>query len=163
MMTEEENGCPNDDLPADFPPITVEQLDALVNHYFDLREQKSKIEADALAKGSEVNKAGAQIVAALKQLSRENYKTASGQVSLKQTWSVKVPQSDQEKQAFFGWLRDGGIFDRYATVNSKSLQSLYSAEWEAAKKRGEGMEFSIPGILPPTPYDTIHPTKARKS
>jgi hypothetical protein len=90
----------------------------------------------------------------------ENYKAPGGTVYIKRIWQVKAPATDEDKAKLFDWLRQEGIFDRYATVNSNSLRALYMAEWEEAKKRGEGLEFSLPGVAPATLFETTETRKA---
>lgn len=155
---------PGVDVPSEAPkkPITVEQLDALIALLFQKKEEAKELEKLVTAKNVEISKVRADITAALKELGREDYKAAAGSVKLKTTWRVNLPQSDEDKQKLFDWLKERGIFNKYATVNSNSLNSLYMAEWEAAKKRGEGMEFEIPGVPQPKSFQTIGEYASRK-
>ena len=133
------------------PPqkVTVEELDLLVS---DIFTKKKEIEASELVT-SGLNKELAVLkgraVNYLTELGREDFKSPYGNVSISQKWRINMPATDEDKAALFDWMRERQIFDRYATVNSNSLNSLYMAEWEDAKKRGEGMTFSMPGIGEP--------------
>ncbi len=144
-------------------PITVEALDALVEQAFAKRVEIEAFNAQLTEKNKELMRLDAQITAALKDLNREDYKSRAGTVTLSTKWRVNLPQTDQDKKEFFDWLRERGIFDKFATVNSNSLNSLYMAEWEAAKKRGEGMEFSVPGIGPAKSFQGVGYYKTRKA
>lgn len=141
-------------------PVTVADLDDLVKTIF---EQRVKIEESEKVT-SELNKElallKAKAVNYLKELGRENFKSPFGTISVNQKWRVSLPQTDEDKAALFNWLRGQGLFDKYATVNSQSLNSLYLAEWDAAKARGEGMTFSMPGIGEPKLFEDLGVRKA---
>jgi hypothetical protein len=40
------------------------------------------------------------------------------------------------------------VAEGMVTVNNRSLNSLFKSDWEDAKNKGEGLEFSLPGIQP---------------
>lgn len=73
--------------------------------------------------------------------------------------SVSIPKSPEAKEAFFNYLKEMGMFDSMITVHSATLNSTYKSLADAALKEGI-LEFSIPGIEPPTSYKTL---KLRKS
>ena len=140
--------------------VTVADLDKIVESI-----QTKKLEVKALdAQATEINKEIARLEEQagtyLKELGRDNYKAPGGTVFMKRVWRVGLPKTDEDKAALFDWLRGQGIFDRYATVNSASLNALYKAEWEAAKERGEGLEFSMPGVGEPKLFETTEVRKA---
>lgn len=128
---------------------TVLELDDLVDQIFD---QKQKIEEMGAAL-TEENKRLAQLefkaAAWLDEIGRETYKGKRGSISIKEKWSFALPKSDEDKQAFFSWMKEKGIFDKYATVHATSYNTLVNEEWEIAKQEGRGMEFSIPGVPEP--------------
>jgi hypothetical protein len=111
----------------------------------------------------ELTEAKAKFVLYLKELGREDYKSGRGTLSIQSKWRVALPATDEAKAKFFEWLREKGIFDKYATVHSASLNSLYNAEWEAAKDRGEGLSFSIPGVPEPKLFEDLRPYPSRKA
>ena len=126
--------------------VTVKDLDGLCKELLEL-EAKKKAAAEAT---TEINKEIARIegrcVNYLKDLDREDYDSPYGKIAIKQKWRVNLPVDDMAKRELFSHLRERGIFDKYATVNSNSLNALYMSDWEEAKKRGEGMTFTMPGI-----------------
>jgi hypothetical protein len=142
--------------------VSVQELDKLMEQLFDAKVEAKRIEAQLSEQNKEIGSLRAKITSALKELGREDYKTPVGTFRLQTKWRVGLPQTAEDKAAFFSWLRDKGIFDQYATVNSNSLNSLYMREWEAAKERGEGMEFSIPGVPLPKAFETVGEYASRK-
>ena len=148
MMNEETSF--DESMPAsptdDAKEVTVEMLDQLVKDIADTKNMIALSEAHT----SELNKLKggleAKCVNYLKALGRDKYQSPHGNVSVTAKWRVNLPATDADKRAFFDWLREKGIFDKYATVNANSLQSLYMGEWDAATRAGVGMEFTLPGI-----------------
>lgn len=133
--------------------VTVADLDDLMK---SIAEQEETIEAHKEV-STRMNKELAQLenraVQYLKDLGREEYVSPYGKGAIEQKWRVNLPEDDIKKREFFDYLRALEIFDKYATVNSNSLNSLYRAEWEAAKQDGRGMEFTMPGIGAPKVYE----------
>ncbi len=153
---------PDSSNPEPASPIpTVKELDDLVTAIFAQRKVVEEKE-EAL---SEENKklAAMELKAAnwLEETGREKYQHPSGTVYFLDKWSFSLPKTDEDKAAFFGWLREKGIFDKYATVHSVAYNSLIQAEWEIAKKNGGGMDFKVPGVPEPTFRRTLRTLKGR--
>jgi hypothetical protein len=121
----------------------------------DMNTQVAKI-AEMRVKEEELSRAKKEVTEALELEERKmmemleasgmtSYKSPFGQVVLAFRTSVKTPKLPEEREAFFQWLRDKGLYDTMISVNSNSLNSLYKNELEEARDRGE-VDFSIPGI-----------------
>ena len=135
--------------------LTLADLDQFVK---DLKDKRA--EADTAKEAlSEINKSIAQLeskaVALLKELGRKNFTSPSGTITVEQKWRVNLPTSDNAKMELFEHFKSRGIFEKYATVNSNSLNSLYLSDWEEAKKEGRGMEFSMPGVDAPKLHEAL--------
>jgi len=65
--------------------------------------------------------------------------------------SVQTPKTVEEKEKFFMWLEEQGIFYEFASINSQSLNKLYRDKAELAAKEGV-LDFRIPGISAPSTY-----------
>lgn len=131
------------------PPITVEGLNKLCEEL--AKKEKTKLSHEETLKNTnkEIARLEGQIVGYLEELGQEEFLSPLGKVKIDLKWRVNMPAGDLEKKALFEHLRERGIFDKYATVNSNSLNSLFMKDWEAAKERGEGLEFNMPGIAAP--------------
>lgn len=132
--------------------VTVRDLDELTEQL----AKKEKLKAELAALVTQVNKEimilEQKCTLHLKELERTEYSSPYGKVTIKEMWSVNLPDTPTAKKLFFDWLRSREIFDKYATVNSRSLQSLFKVEWEEAKKTGN-MNFSLPGIEAPKLFE----------
>lgn len=133
------------------PKVTVEELDGHLAELLDLDKQ---IDAQSEVT-KELNKKYNALLfkcgAYMKELGRTDYSSPHGKFEVKESWRVNMPQSDEDKRALFEHLKERGIFDKYATVNSNSLNALYMADWKEAETRGEGMTFGMPGVPAPKP------------
>ncbi len=142
--------------------VTVAELNDLIAK---IAEQEQKIEVQAEV-SKNLNKELAVLenraVQYLKDLGQDEFVSPYGKCSIEQKWRVNLPENDIEKRKFFDHLREREIFDKYATVNSNSLQSLYNRDWEAAKLEGHGMEFSMPGIGAPKLFEKFNFKAAKK-
>jgi len=68
--------------------------------------------------------------------------------------SVQVPKTLEDKLKLFEWIEKNkgrDVLDNYLTINSRSLNSFYKAEYEIAKEEGN-MNFAIAGIGKPEAY-----------
>ncbi len=118
------------------------------NKIADLRalSVKEKDLKDALKEVNAVQaEIEAQLIEALMDNQLKNYRAPEGLVSLVQKTSVKTPKTPEAREAFFGWLRERGLYDQLISVNSMTLNALYKEEFEAAALRGD-MDFKVPGL-----------------
>ena len=141
--------------------ITVTEFDNLIKSIFDMENEIEADEEKVKEKQRKLDSLKAKTVIALKEQERSSYKCEHGTVTISEKWRVKLPSEDADKKALFDHLRERGIFEKYATVNANSLNSLYMQDWEAAKKAGEGMEFRMPGIGDPSLFEALKITKGK--
>lgn len=66
-------------------------------------------------------------------------------VLLGERTSVKMPKDNEERQAFFDYLRARGVYDELISVSSQTLNAFYRSELDLALQRGE-VDFTIPGL-----------------
>jgi len=140
--------------------VSVVQLDDLVNSIFD---KKAEVTAQALIvtkMNKELSGLQAQAVKFLKELGRKKYVTDRGTLSITEKWRVNNPQTDEDKQAFFQYLRGEGLFDQMATVNNNSLNAYFKEAQAAADEAGD-MLFQIPGIGEAKLFEAMKVTTAK--
>lgn len=87
-----------------------------------------------------------QVMESLKSIDKDSYQSESGTVYISHRMSVTVPKLPEDREAFFSYLKNVGLYESMITVNSQTLNSFYKAEFEAAKESGRGLDFAIPGI-----------------
>ena len=143
------------------PAVTVEDLDKIMEKMKNLQNEIDARDEVTTSMNKELNQHKFRAAQYLKDLGREEYDSPHGKLELKKEWAVRAPATDEDKLKLFDWMKEKGIFERYAIVNVKSLNSLYKLEWAAAIDRGEGMEFTMPGIGAPV-HDVVPKFKPKK-
>ena len=68
--------------------------------------------------------------------------------------SYKVPKTLEEREAFFGHLKEKGLFEDMITVHSQTLNSWAKRELEVAAEMGAD-DFQIPGLGDPTYSESL--------
>jgi len=130
--------------------ITVAEMDALIQKMVQKREEIRLHKEIGSKLNAELEAMEYQAALFLKESERESYRSPFGTVYTINRWSVQTPKSDEDKIAFFNYLKERGLDLKYMSVNSNALNSFYNAEMEAAKEQGTIMDFRIPGISEPT-------------
>lgn len=141
--------------------VKVSELDELLQKMADKEKEIDALTEVLTNHNKEFTQLKFRAVAFLQELDRDNYSAPAGKIEMKDQWRVNLPKTDQDKMLFFDFLKEQGIFEKMATVNSNSLNSLYRSYWEDAKAKGEGMTFGLPGIGAPI-IDRIPKFKASK-
>ena len=143
------------------PSVTVEDLNNLVAIINHKEEAAEKVQEQLAAMNKEIASLYSKATGYLEELGQDSFSTPYGSLEIITKRQVRIPQTEEDKLKLFEWMKEREIFNRYATVNSVSLQALYKAEYAEAEKQGEDMMiWSIPGIQPAQLYRT---TKIRKS
>ena len=135
--------------------IALTEFDALCKKILLKKKELDAAKAveDKISKELEAMKG--EVLAHFKNADIERHSVKGlGTVSVTSKSSVKVPVG-ADRQAFFEYLRKQGIFETMITVNSATLNSWYNQEMEAAIATGK-IDFQVPGILEPKPYDVIN-------
>lgn len=133
---------------------TAKQFEDLVDSLFTL---KSEIEAEdqrLKERKQELELKKQKVRAFLQEYGKQKHIGRLGSVSSGQRLSVKVPQDPEAKEAFFKYLKEKGIFEDLVSVHSRTLQTFYKGEMEAALEDGD-IDYAMPGIGEPTYTETL--------
>ena len=133
---------------------TVADIDQLADQIIKLRAEADQIEETLKEKNKAIIALEGKMVEFIKERG-DSYISHGHTFSVREQWRVNLPRTDQDKLALFEHLRQRGIFEKFATVNSNSLNSLFMADWEEAKQKGEGMTFTMPGLEAPKLYEKL--------
>lgn len=141
--------------------VTLEEIEALGKKIVAARAEVDRV-AD-IKKELEQNVLDLELkmLEILHETGRTNFPLADGtSVYINRRLSFTIPKTPESKVEFFNYLRSKGVFENLITVNHQTLNSFCKAETEAALARGELP--SIPGIAPPTEYESIGVRGSRK-
>lgn len=138
--------------------VTTSDIDNVAQLYYEARkdyEAKKEQSSLAFAKYEELE---LKLIAMLESVNKDDYSVKGlGKFKVTHKLSVRVPDSPENKEAFFKWVeekygRDG--LNKYRTVNSNSLNSLYNSVLEECVTKGESFE-GITGIGEPTTRSSL--------
>lgn len=141
--------------------VTVKDLDDLNKTIFEQRELIAQMEELVKAQNKILAQLEGKAVAYLKELGREKYQSPYGTISVAERWTWKQPQTPEQREAFFNYLRDKGVFDNMISVHAQTLNSFCNSEWDEAKKAGAGFDFRVPGLPEPSLFERLHVLRAR--
>jgi len=138
--------------------VTVEQVEDLALQIKTKRAEKDA-QAEILSKiNGEIDDLEQLAVRMLKEIGKTSYKGEHGTLTRTVKWSVTLPKTEEDRAAFFAYLKEKGIFEKLVSVPSPTLNSYYMQEWEASKDPSDPMaalDFKIPGISEPKSYEAL--------
>lgn len=132
--------------------VTTREFDDAIAQLISARadyDQKKKIASEA---NETVESLETKLMELLKLAGKSSYKADGlGTITLVNKYSVRVPQTGDDKDALFAWIeakygKEG--LDKYRTVNSMALNSLYNQVIEEgiAELPGVGMPSARPQL-----------------
>jgi hypothetical protein len=124
---------------------TLDEMNAQVEQIARLREKEAEASAAKSVITKELEAAELKMMGMLQEGGLTNYRSPMGLVSVSFRTSVRTPKTPEDREKFFAFLRQRGLYDALITVNSQTLNSFYKDEFEQAKQRGD-VAFEIPGI-----------------
>lgn len=139
--------------------LTLKQLNQLCEEYVSYRAQKKEAEARVKDIETEISKRANKIIEFLTEYGMKNFDGPFGKVSVMNRYSVRQPNTPENKEAFYNYLKEKGDFDHLISVNSRTLQSYVKHEIEAQKQEGN-FDFVPPGLEKPEIVQTISLRKA---
>jgi len=132
--------------------ITVSDLDNFCER-IDMQNTICKKAAEVLKEEKALLESmKAEGMAHLEGLERENYKSDFCTIYMKNNFSVKLPAEPHNREKFFNWMKDKGIFESKISVHSRTLVTMYNEFFELA----QDPDFSIPGITDVKAYQTLN-------
>lgn len=136
--------------------ITVQDLKELVRELQSTRNDIDQLEAQTTELNKKKASLEAKIAGHLKELNETNFKCEYGQVIRTTKWRVTTPKGE-DKQKFFDFLRERGMFEEMATVNANTLNAYFNEQWDLAKQDDPmaALNFTIPGIGEPKEHEAI--------
>jgi hypothetical protein len=149
-MTDEMNEWVGGNEEAPAKKYTIQEFEAMCEKIAAQRAVVAEHEELLEEQKQICKKLEAEAMQALESEGLKSYKGKKGAVTQEVRLSVKIPQSDEDRESFFNYLRERDIYNAMISVNSTTLNSWYAKEFELAKDAGRGLGFKVPGIGEPT-------------
>lgn len=140
--------------------MTVKELDEITSKIFELKETKDKLEEELSLVNKEMQSLERKSIEVMKELNLDSFKGSKGTLSPYEKVAYAVPKSEEERNQFFAYLKEKGVFDGMVTVHHATLNAYVSKEYEQAKEQGD-LFFTIPGLGAPTITTILSKTKAK--
>lgn len=141
--------------------VSVPEFDEIVEKVFKQREKIDLIQMELKREQEILDKMNVRVLAILKELKRDSYKSPLGSVGIQRRTSVTMPKDPTQREQFFGYLREKGAYDALITVNSQTLNAWYKQELEQAQLEKRSLDFQVPGLNPPSTFEVIRVTKGK--
>lgn len=142
--------------------VTVEELDQLLANLAGLNQEKEDIAEALKEKNKEIFALELSAKNYLIELGRTDYDSPHGKGSLKEDFSVKLPQGPDNKKLLWDYMRAEGVYDAYATIHATAYKSYYKTKRDEAVEKGEDpMTFALPGTDPAAVFE-VFKFKAKK-
>lgn len=133
--------------------VTTEELNNLSEEISKLRLEESEISYKKKQVTERLLQLETKMIELLIMSQIQSYRSPSGLCSISKRMSVKLPKTQEDKLAFYNYLKEIGIYEQMVTVNSMTLNGFYREEFEKAEQ--EGKEVNIPGIKEVTFIPTL--------
>ena len=129
-------------------------LSVLANRLVNAKEvlEKKKQELEELQKS--YDETSTQLMCATEALGLDSFNSLGYTFYLNTKESVRIPKTDEDKQAFFQYLKEQGLFEKMISINSVTLNSLYKAMSHEALEKGI-LDYRMPGIDEPITYKQL--------
>lgn len=128
---------------------TIKELDVMCDKILEFDAQIAELSAKKKELDKLRDSVEKTVISYLEKHHKTNWSSGGKLFTVVNRFSVQVPKSQEDKTAFFDYLRGKGIFENMITVNSQTLNAYYKTEKENALNEGN-VDFNIPGIGAPT-------------
>jgi len=130
-------------------PIEVPEFETLLNEMYTHNKMIKRIKSELKDEQEILTKMKFKVLAYFEEFGKTKHLAQHCTVYIKTSFTCKTPKTPEEKAALFTWMKEKEIYDQYATVNSKSLNTLYNSLVK------EDSDFVMPGTSDPGYFQTI--------
>lgn len=123
---------------------TLRMLEGLVEESFKLKAEVNAANEVLKEKKALLSQAEDKIISYLEHYNKKDFLGESGKVSITKSYYPSVPSDARNRELFFNYLKDKGLFESFITVNPSRIKAYYNEERE---KSGDP-NFAIPGLTP---------------
>jgi len=141
--------------------VTLGDLEAVCRECYEIKSKIEELKDQESELNDELKKKQEKIILILENHKKDNYESAYGKVIVVERSSVRIPSSPEEKEAFFNYLKERGLFESMVNINSQTLNAFYKKEEEIALTVHKNIDFKIPGISAPKYTKTLTMNKAK--
>lgn len=149
---------------AEDKPVDTMTLSDLEKQCAEIAAQRLLCEQAAGAKKVEDEKLATlegKMMETLTALGRDSFQSKVGTFYKTHKMSFRLPKDPSDKEAYFKYLQNQGVYDAMVTVNSMTHNSYCKQQFEIAQAEGKGLDFKIPGVGEPTILENLSFRKSK--
>lgn len=150
-----------DETPKELSAVTVAEFEALCASLYEQREACDKAKDALEVENSKKSALEMKVKQYLDSMERKNYKSKLGTISIVKEVSYALPKTDEDRTAFFNYLKEKEVFDELISVNHKTYNSYIKEQREMAETEGRVLDFKIPGVGEPSVFEKIRVLKGK--
>lgn len=126
--------------------ISVSDLRGKVDQFLTIKEQISKVKDELKSLEELLRPVSQELDSLMEAMELTRFEGSKGKVNRVVIDYVNSPQTDEDREQFFSYLREEGMFEAMASVNYQKLNSYFKDKLEMAQETGEALH--IPGLQP---------------
>lgn len=129
--------------------ITIEEMNEQCKRVSELRSKEAAISQEKKAITNELEAEEIRLLEMLQESGNKSYRSPFGTAGFSEHTSVRTPKSQEEKEAFYAFLKQEGLYDKLISVHSTTLNSLWKSRYEEFKESNPNAnpdDFKLPGI-----------------
>jgi DNA repair ATPase RecN len=126
--------------------ITVQALRAKVDQWHTIRARIKDLEEQQSELNKQLQPITAELVEIMEAMDLTRFEGSMGKINMLTIDYVSNPQTEEDKAAFYNYLKNEGLFEDMVSVHHQRLNSYYKSKLEEAIEKGE--QLNIPGLEP---------------
>lgn len=134
--------------------MTIDDLEEKVAFYAAKKEFIDGLKDQLRRVEEECRQQEQDILAIFNTHCMDKYFSKLGTIYKRVKFSVKTPKTEDDRKAFFDYLKTRGMFDDLISVNSQTLNAWYQSELQNVKDNG-GDFLEVPGLNEITTYENV--------
>lgn len=126
--------------------ISVQALRAKVDQWHTIREGIKAYEEKISELNEQLAPLTKELIEIMEAMEISRFEGSKGKINLLKIDYVNNPQTEEDKAAFFKWLKEKNLFEDMVSVHHQKLNSFYKSQLEESIEKGEPL--NIPGLEP---------------
>lgn len=125
--------------------VTVQKLTEMIELSFSLRKEYDRAKKESDKAYADFQAAQVKAAGLMEALGLQKFHSPSGTFTYVYEETYRVPKSPEQREEFFKFLKEKGVYEQMVSVNSQTLNSFAKIEEKNALDEGN-FDFKIPGL-----------------
>lgn len=135
--------------------VSMAEFQAMTQEMFQKKRVLDEIDKTRDAASLELEKLKQKVLGLMVDLGIKTFPLEGyGKITVRKEIRVSMPSNPENKEAFFGYLKDKNLFENLASINYATLNAWYRQEVESRITIGD-VDFRVPGLDEPKTNEYI--------